>query len=38
VLRDPMPLDGLASSSLRALVYVVLGIGVTAVRMRRRDA
>jgi ABC-2 type transport system permease protein len=38
VLRDPLPLDGLGSSSLRALVYVVLGLVVTLVRMRRRDA
>ncbi|GLZ54489.1 ABC transporter permease subunit [Actinomycetospora sp. NBRC 106378] len=37
VLRDPLPLDGLASSSLRALVYVVLGVGVTFWRMARRD-
>ncbi|HSK58984.1 MAG TPA: ABC transporter permease subunit [Actinomycetospora sp.] len=36
-LRDPLPLDGLASSTLRALVYVVLGAAVTVVRMRRRD-
>ena len=38
VLRDPLPLDGLGSSTLRALVYVVLGLGVTVGRMRRRDA
>ncbi|MEJ2867996.1 ABC transporter permease subunit [Actinomycetospora sp. OC33-EN08] len=38
VLRDPLPLDGLASSSLRALVYVVVGMTVTVVRLRRRDA
>ncbi|MDL5156423.1 ABC transporter permease subunit [Actinomycetospora termitidis] len=38
VLRDPLPLDGLASSSLRALVYVVVGMTITVVRMRRRDA
>lgn len=36
-LRDPLPLDGLASSSLRALVYLVLGAVVTVWRMRRRD-
>ncbi|MFC5137527.1 ABC transporter permease subunit [Actinomycetospora rhizophila] len=36
-LRDPLPLDGLASSSLRALVYLVLGVAVTVWRMRRRD-
>ena len=38
VLRDPLPLGGLGSSTLRALVYVVLGLGVTVGRMRRRDA
>jgi ABC-2 type transport system permease protein len=36
-LRDPLPLGDLASSTLRALVYVVLGAAVTVVRMRRRD-
>ncbi|WP_433785686.1 ABC transporter permease subunit [Actinomycetospora sp. CA-101289] len=36
-LRDPLPLGDLASSSLRALVYVVLGAAVTVARMRRRD-
>jgi ABC-2 type transport system permease protein len=36
-LRDPLPLDGLVSSTLRALVYVVLGAAVTVVRMRSRD-
>ncbi|MHC1558591.1 ABC transporter permease subunit [Actinomycetospora sp. C-140] len=36
-LRDPLPLDGLASSTLRALVYLVLGAAVTVWRMRRRD-
>jgi ABC-2 type transport system permease protein len=38
VLRDPLPLDGLASSTVRALVYIAIGLGVTVVRMRRRDA
>ena len=38
VLRDPLPLDNIASSSLRALVYVVVGMTITVVRMRRRDA
>ena len=38
VLRDPMPLDGLVESSLRALCYVAIGGGVTVVRMLRRDA
>lgn len=38
VLRDPMPLDGLASSTVRALVYIAVGLVVTVVRMRRRDA
>jgi ABC-2 type transport system permease protein len=38
VLRDPMPLDGLASSTIRALVYIAVGLVVTVVRMRRRDA
>lgn len=36
-LRDPLPLDGLVSSTVRALVYVVLGVGITVWRMRRRD-
>ncbi len=38
VLRDPLPLDGLGSSTVRALVYVVIGLAVTLWRMRRRDA
>ena len=37
-LRDPLPLDAVASSSLRALVYLVIGGGVAATRMARRDA
>lgn len=36
-LRDPLPLDGLVSSTGRALVYLVLGVGITVWRMRRRD-
>jgi ABC-2 type transport system permease protein len=38
VLRDPLPVDNLESSTLRALVYIVIGLGVTFARMRRRDA
>jgi ABC-2 type transport system permease protein len=38
VLRDPLPLDGLADSTVRALCYLVLGAGVTLARMVRRDA
>lgn len=38
VLRDPMPLDGLVESSLRALCYLAIGSGVTVARMLRRDA
>lgn len=38
VLRDPMPLDGLASSTLRAAAYLGLGAAVTVWRMSRRDA
>jgi ABC-2 type transport system permease protein len=38
VLRDPMPLDGLAESSLRALCYLAVGAGLTVHRMLRRDA
>jgi ABC-2 type transport system permease protein len=38
VLRDPMPLDGLAESTLRALCYLALGAGLTVHRMLRRDA
>jgi ABC-2 type transport system permease protein len=38
VLRDPMPLDGLAESTLRALCYLALGAGLTVQRMLRRDA
>jgi ABC-2 type transport system permease protein len=38
VLRDPMPLDGLMESTLRALSYLALGAGLTVFRMLRRDA
>ena len=38
VLRDPMPLDGLATSTLRALCYLAVGAGLTVFRMLRRDA
>ena len=38
VLRDPLPLDGLGESTLRALCYLVVGAGVTVARMLRRDA
>ncbi|MGH3613286.1 MAG: hypothetical protein ACRDRK_11975, partial [Pseudonocardia sp.] len=36
-LRDPLPLDGLAKSSLRALCYIALGGAVAVFRMLRRD-
>jgi ABC-2 type transport system permease protein len=38
VLRDPMPLDGLTESTLRALCYLAVGAGFTVHRMLRRDA
>ncbi|MDQ4119126.1 MAG: ABC transporter permease, partial [Actinomycetota bacterium] len=38
VLRDPLPLDGLGSSSLVALVYLLVGGALLVVRMQRRDA
>jgi ABC-2 type transport system permease protein len=38
VLRDPLPLDGLASSSLRAGCYLVLGMGLTLIRTATREA
>ena len=37
-LRDPLPLGGLLESSLRALCYTAAGVGVTTMRMLRRDA
>ena len=36
-LRDPLPLDGMAGSTLRALAYLVVGAAATVVTMRRRD-
>ncbi len=38
VLRDPLPLDGLGSSSLVALAYLIVGGGLLVFRMLRRDA
>jgi ABC-2 type transport system permease protein len=38
VLRDPMPIDGLVTSTLRALCYLAVGAGLTVFRMLRRDA
>ena len=38
VLRDPMPVDGLIGSTLRAGCYLALGAGLTVFRMLRRDA
>jgi ABC-2 type transport system permease protein len=38
VLRDPMPVDGLVESTLRALCYLAIGGGLTIVRMLTRDA
>lgn len=38
VLRDPVPLGGLVESSVRALCYVAVGLGLTTYRMLRRDA
>ncbi len=38
VLRDPLPLDGLASSSLRAGCYLLIGVGLTLARMATREA
>jgi ABC-2 type transport system permease protein len=37
-LRDPMPVDGLTTSTLRALCYITVGGGLTVFRMLRRDA
>jgi ABC-2 type transport system permease protein len=37
-LRDPLPLGGLGEATLRALCYLAIGLGFTAVRMQRRDA
>jgi ABC-2 type transport system permease protein len=38
VLRDPLPLDSLASSSTRAGCYLVIGMGLTLVRTLTREA
>ncbi|OZM83778.1 ABC transporter permease subunit [Pseudonocardia sp. MH-G8] len=37
-LRDPLPLGGMAESTMRALCYVAVGGGITVWRMLRRDA
>jgi ABC-2 type transport system permease protein len=37
-LRDPLPLDGMAESSLRALCYIGVGGALTVFTMLRRDA
>lgn len=38
VLRDPLPLDGLASSSVRAGCYLLIGLGLTLARTATREA
>jgi ABC-2 type transport system permease protein len=38
VLRDPLPLDGLASSSVRAGCYLLLGVGLALARTATREA
>lgn len=38
VLRDPMPLDGLASSTYRAACYLVVGVALTLLRTATREA
>ncbi len=38
VLRDPLPLDGLASSSLRAGCYLLIGVALTLARTATREA
>jgi ABC-2 type transport system permease protein len=37
-LRDPLPWEGLVESSVRAGCYLLVGAGLTTVRMLRRDA
>lgn len=37
-LRDPLPLDGMIESTLRAFCYAAIGGGLTIYRMLRRDA
>ena len=38
VLRDPLPLDGLASSTLRAACYLLIGLALTLARTATREA
>jgi ABC-2 type transport system permease protein len=38
VLRDPLPLDGLASSSVRAGCYLLIGLALTLARTATREA
>lgn len=38
VLRDPVPLDGLAGSSYRAACYLVIGLGLALARTLTREA
>ncbi|MGI8799630.1 MAG: ABC transporter permease subunit [Pseudonocardia sp.] len=38
VLRDPVPLDALADTSLKAVCYVAIGLGIALTRMGTRDA
>jgi ABC-2 type transport system permease protein len=38
VLRDPLPLDGLASSSVRAGCYLLIGLTLTLARTTTREA
>jgi ABC-2 type transport system permease protein len=38
VLRDPLPLDGLASSSVRAGCYLLIGLSLTLARTATREA
>jgi ABC-2 type transport system permease protein len=37
-LRDPLPFDGLLESTIRALCYFAIGMGLTVHQMLRRDA
>jgi ABC-2 type transport system permease protein len=37
-LRDPLPFDGLVESTIRALCYLAIGMGLTVHQMLRRDA
>ncbi|MCF7551176.1 ABC transporter permease [Pseudonocardia sp. WMMC193] len=37
-LRDPVALDAMGSSTVRALCYAAIGLGITVWRMQRRDA